>query len=134
MPDDFWKARAFDEMAAIATSGQDTSLAQTSSGKALQIAAKLTGDDKQNWENHLSAQFPLGAQVAGGGTKQVDKYAKFVESELKDQLYADFSGYMRGIEAKSERYEVLSGTLRAAEDISEKLKKLQNLETSQPKT
>lgn len=99
MPDDYWKARAFDQMAAIATSGQDTGLAQTSSGKALQIAAKLTGDDKQNWENHFSAQFPLGAQLS---TAQVDKYARFVESDLKDKLYTDFAGYIRDIETKAD--------------------------------
>jgi hypothetical protein len=132
MPDDFWKARAFDEMAATATSGQDTSLAQTASSKALQIGAKLTGDDRQNWENHLNAQFPLGAQVAGGGAKQVDKYAKFVESNLKDEIYTDFGGYMRGIESSNDRGRVLRDTLNAAQTISEKFRELQKLESSQP--
>ena len=129
MPDDFWKARALDELASVASNGKDTSVAQTASAKAAQVAAKLTGRDKQNWENHLSAQFPIGALLSG--RTQVDKYAKFVESDLKDKLYTDFAGYMRDIGA--DQRAALDGSLQAVEKIVDTLRKLQDLESSQPK-
>jgi hypothetical protein len=132
MADSFWKARVYSEIGKIASTAQD----QAISSNAVRLAETVTGrtkeDEKALWANYRNQSGPPDLEKIKADeakAKQIEKWSKFIDSDLNKPVFMDIQGYVQSLGAQAKPWDIFDGIIVAVDDTAKMLTKIKQLES-----
>ena len=121
MTEGLWKARAYADLARLASQARAMPIAEAAMRLARDTGDRLPAPDKARWLAFLNrpsaAQEAEEMRAAVVGLERAKAWTQFIEGSLKEPVFTDLAGHLQSITVQTKSKDMVDGLIRTADTL-----------------